>query len=65
MGDEQDQPLQLSFNASLQIDSQRSRIASGGGLIVVLELDERLGLGELIAQHFPGSAAHESGAVAQ
>ena len=51
MGDKQDQPFQLFLNASLKIDSQGSRATSDGGLILVRELDERLGLGDLIAQH--------------
>ena len=51
MGENQNQPFQLSFNTSLKIDSQGSRVSSDGGLIVVRELDERLILGELIAQH--------------
>ncbi len=48
MGDQQDRLFQLSFNASLKVDSQGSRVTSDGGLILVRELDERLGFGELI-----------------
>jgi hypothetical protein len=55
MGEKQNQPFQLSFNASLKIDFQGSRVTSDGGLIVVRELDERLGLRELIAQHLTDS----------
>ncbi len=51
MGEKQNQPFQLSFNASLKIDFQGSRITSDGGLILVRELDERLGFGELITRH--------------
>ncbi len=51
MGEIQNRPFQLSFNASLKIDFQSSRITSDGGLILVRELDERLGFGELIEQH--------------
>jgi len=51
MGDKQNQPFQLSFNAALKVDFQGSRVTSDGGLILVRELDERLGLGELIEQH--------------
>jgi hypothetical protein len=51
MGEKQNGPFQLSFNASLKIDFQGSRVTSDGGLILVRELDERLGFGELIAQH--------------
>jgi len=51
MGEIQNQPFQLSFNASLKVDFQGSRVTSNGGLILVRELDERLGFGELIDQH--------------
>ena len=39
-------PFQLSFNASLRVDFQSSRVTSDGGLILVRELDKRLGFGE-------------------
>jgi Transposase DDE domain group 1 len=55
MGEAQNQPFQLSFNSSLKIDFQGSRVTSDGGLILVRELDERLGLGELIEQHLTDS----------
>jgi hypothetical protein len=55
MGEKQNQPFQLSFNGSLKVDFQGSRVTSDGGLIVVRELDERLGLGDLIAQHLTDS----------
>src|SRR6266852_958715 len=55
MGKKQNEPFQLSFNASLKIDFQGSRVTSDGGLIVVRELDERLGLGDLIVQHLTDS----------
>ena len=51
MGEKQNGPFQLSFNASLKIDFQGSRVTSDGGLVLVRKLDERLGFGELIAQH--------------
>ncbi len=51
MGEKQNQPFQLTFNASLKIDFQGSRVTADGGLILVRELDERLGFGELIEQH--------------
>ena len=50
MGETQNGPFQLSFNASLRVDFQGSRVTSDGGLILVRELDERLGFGDLIAQ---------------
>ena len=46
MGERQNQPFQLSFNASLKVDFQGSRVTSDGGLILVRELDERLGTQE-------------------
>ena len=55
MGEIQNQPFQLSFNASLKVDFQGSRITSDGGLILVRELDWRLGLGPLIEEHLTGS----------
>src|SRR3989449_6308088 len=55
MGEIQNQPFQLSFNASLKVDFQGSRVTSDGGLILVRELDERLGFGKLIEQHLTDS----------
>jgi hypothetical protein len=55
MGEKQNQPFQLSFNASLKVDFQGSRVTSDGGLILVRELDERLGFGDLISQHLTDS----------
>jgi hypothetical protein len=51
MGEQHHEPFQLSFNSSLQVDVQGSRVTSDGGLILVRELDERLGCSERIAQH--------------
>jgi hypothetical protein len=55
MGEKQNQPFQLLFNASLKVDFQGSRVTSDGGLILVRELDERLGLEKLIKEHFRDS----------
>ena len=55
MGETQNQPFQLSFNPCLKIDFQGSRVTSDGGLVLVRELDERLGLSELIGQHLSDS----------
>ncbi len=55
MGEKQNQPIQLSFNASWQVDFQGSRVTSDGGLILVRELDERLGLEKLIEEHLSDS----------
>jgi hypothetical protein len=58
VGEKQNQPFQLSFNASLKVDFQGSRVTSDGGLILVRELDERLGLSGLIDKHL---ADHRQG----
>ena len=55
MGETQDRPFQLSFNSSLKVDFQGSRVTSDGGLVLVRELDERLGLSELMERHLSGS----------
>ena len=55
MGETQKRPFQLSFNPSLKVDSQGSRVTSDGGLILVRELDEHLGFSELIEQHLSDS----------
>ena len=51
MGDMQERPFQLSFNGWLRVAFQGSRVTSDGGLLLVRELDERLGFGGLIEQH--------------
>ena len=48
MGEKQNQPFQLSFNASLKVDFQGSRVTSDCGLILVREL-ERYEYGEFIS----------------
>src|ERR1700738_342687 len=55
VGETQKQPFQLSFNSSLKVDFQGSRVTSDGGLVLVRELDERLGLSELVDRHFSDS----------
>src|SRR5271170_1749499 len=51
MGETQDPAFQLSFNSSLKVDFQGARVTSDGGLVLVRELDERLGLSELMDRH--------------
>ncbi len=51
MGETQNQSFQLSFNPCLKVDFQGSRVTSDGGLLLVRELDERLGLSALIAEN--------------
>jgi hypothetical protein len=49
LSERQNGPFQLCFNASLNMDFQGSRVTSDGGIGLVGELDERLGLDELNA----------------
>ena len=51
MGEKERKAFQLSFNGLLKVDFQGSRVTSEGGLILVRELDERLGIGRLIDKH--------------
>ena len=51
MGEKQNQPFQLSFNPSLKVDFQGSRVTSDSGLLLVREMDERLGLSALIVEN--------------
>ena len=60
MGEIPNQPYQLSFNASLKVVFQGSRVTSDGGLILVRELDERLGFGELIEQNLTDPRANNA-----
>jgi hypothetical protein len=55
VGETEKQPLQLSFNPALKVNFQGSRVKSDGGLVLVRELDERLGFSELIGQHLTDS----------
>jgi hypothetical protein len=51
VGERREQTFQLSFNGRLRVDFQGARVTSDGGLLMVRELDERLGFGELIQRH--------------
>ena len=62
MGENQNGPFQLSFNASLKVDFRGSWVTSNGGLILVQELDERLGFSELIEQRLTDSPRGKSSA---
>src|ERR1035437_4719722 len=55
VGETQKQPFQLSFKSSLRVDFQGSQVTSDGGLILVCELDERLGLSALMQRHLTDS----------
>ncbi|MBI1955336.1 MAG: IS1380 family transposase [Acidobacteria bacterium] len=60
MGEKQNQSFQLSFNRFLRVAFQGSRVTSDGGLILVRELDERLGFGELVEQHLTDPRANNA-----
>ena len=51
VGETQKSPFQLSFNRSVRVEFQGSPVTSDGSLLLVRELDERLGFGELIERH--------------
>jgi F0F1-type ATP synthase alpha subunit len=55
VGETQNRPFQLSFNSSLKVDFQGSRVTSDGGLVLVRELDERLGLSQLMDRYLSDS----------
>jgi len=55
MGEKENKPFQLSFNGFVKVDFQGSRVTSDGGLLLVRELDERLGLGKLIEEYLSDS----------
>jgi hypothetical protein len=55
MSEIQIRPFQLSLNTSLEFGLQGSRVMPAGGLSLVCEFDERVGLGELINQYLTGS----------
>ena len=55
MGELQHEPFQFAFNGSLKVAFQGSRITSDAGILLVRELDERLGLETLIDEHLSDS----------
>jgi len=55
LGETENRPFQLSFDSALRVDFQGARVTSDGGLILVRELDERLGLSELMDRHLSDS----------
>ena len=60
MGESGKHGFQLSFNRFLRVGFQGSRVTSNGGLILVRELDERLGFSELIDEHLTDSRANNA-----
>jgi hypothetical protein len=63
MGEKQNQPFQLSFNTSLRVDFQGSRVTSDGGLLLARDLDECLGLSALSLLQKRGAKWGDSGRV--
>jgi hypothetical protein len=57
VGERQEQPFELSFKGRLRVDFQGARVTSDGGLLLVREMDERLGFGELIERHLTDGRA--------
>ena len=55
MGEKQNTSFQFCFNGFLKIDFQGSRVTSDGGLILTRELDEHLGMNQLIERHLTDS----------
>src|SRR6202022_274991 len=55
VGETQNRPFQLSVNSSLKVDFQGSRVTSDGGLVLVRELDERLGVSGRMERHLTDS----------
>ncbi len=51
MGERQEQPFRLSFNSSMRVEFPGARVTSDGSLLLLRELDEQLGFGELIERH--------------
>lgn len=51
MGETLSEPLRLSPSSALKVEFLGSRVTSDGGLILVREMDERLGFSDLISQH--------------
>ena len=51
MGDATSGPVRLSFNPQLRIEFRGATVTSDAGLLLPLELDERLGLDALIERH--------------
>ena len=55
MGEKETEPFQFTFNGFLKLAFQGSRVTSDAGLILVRELDERLGLEAILAAHLSDS----------
>src|SRR5262245_16875978 len=55
MGEKDRESFQFTFNGFLKVEFHGSRVTSDAGLVLVRELDERLGLTSLITEHLTDS----------
>ena len=55
MGEKESEPFQFTFNGFLKVAFQGSRVTSDAGLVLVRELDERLGLEAILSNHLRDS----------
>jgi hypothetical protein len=55
VGEREHEPFQSTFNGFLNVAFLGSRVTPDAGLLLVRELDERLGLATLIAEHLSDS----------
>jgi Transposase DDE domain group 1 len=55
VGEKESEPFQFTFNGFLKVAFQGSRVTSDAGLVLVRELDERLGLEAIIVAHLSDS----------
>jgi Transposase DDE domain group 1 len=55
VGELQLEPFPLTFNGFLKVAFQGARVTSDAGLLLVRELDERLGMEALICEHLKDS----------
>ena len=55
MGEQESELFQFTFNGFLKVAFQGSRVTSGAGLMLVRELDERLGLEAILTEHLRDS----------
>jgi hypothetical protein len=55
VGEKEAEPFQFTFNRFLKVAFQGLRVTSDAGLVLVRELDERLGLEAIIVAHLSDS----------
>ena len=55
MGENETEPFQFTFNGFLKVAFQGARVTSDAGLVLVRELDERLGLEAILTEHLRDS----------